>query len=153
MPGSFVELNHNNYLQAFELQCSCHFVPWSEAVFSDSLTQPYFAFQLLEQGQLVGYCIGMLVVDEATLMDIGVGLNYRGKGVGRRILNHFHQVCLQKNASQIWLEVRASNQHAINLYTHYGYELIERRKGYYPTASGKEDALVMRSVLPDCTLD
>lgn len=153
MPSSFVELHQNNYLQAFELQSICHFQPWSKAVFADSLRHPYFAFQLIEQGQLVGYCIGMLVVDEATLMDIGVGLNYRGKGVGRQIMNHFHQVCRQKNASQIWLEVRASNQHAINLYSHCGYELIERRKNYYPTASGKEDALVMRSVLPDYTLN
>ena len=48
------------------------------------------------------------------------------------------------------LEVRASNQRAIQVYDTFGFAYIGRRKGYYPsTQSQREDALVMRLMLRD----
>jgi ribosomal-protein-alanine N-acetyltransferase len=48
----------------------------------------------------------------------------------------------------ILLEVRPSNERALQVYARYGYAEIGRRKGYYPAHEGKrEDAIVMRYVL------
>jgi ribosomal-protein-alanine N-acetyltransferase len=44
----------------------------------------------------------------------------------------------------MFLEVRPSNTPALALYQKAGFETIGRRKGYYPAADGREDALVMR---------
>jgi len=45
---------------------------------------------------------------------------------------------------QMFLEVRPSNAPALALYEKAGFATIGRRKGYYPAANGREDALVMR---------
>lgn len=144
MGAEFVALTPQNYQQAFQIQSRCHYNPWSEKAFADCLTAPYFAFQLSTASKVNGYYVGMDVAGEATLMDIGVDLEMRGKGLGRRLLTHFIENCQQRGCSEIWLEVRASNASAIHLYKQHGFELIETRKGYYPSSTGREDALIMK---------
>lgn len=109
---------------------------------------PYFAFQLCQDQQVVGYCIGLVVMDEATLMDIGVRESYRGKGYGKKLLQHFNEQCIERAVDEIWLEVRQSNAAAIRLYSDFGYQIVELRKNYYPIDNGTEHALIMKSVLP-----
>jgi ribosomal-protein-alanine N-acetyltransferase len=46
-------------------------------------------------------------------------------------------------AAKIFLEVRESNSPAIQLYVKKGFDLISRRKNYYPADNGREDALIM----------
>lgn len=144
MATEFSSLNFDNYLAAYEIQHRCHFNPWSESVFKDCLSPPYFAEQLTFEGDVVGYYVGMDVAGEATLMDIGVTDNCRGKGYGRLLLEHFINQCQQRNCEAIWLEVRHSNAPAIHLYQQFDFILIETRKDYYPSESGKEDALIMK---------
>ncbi|MCR2392783.1 ribosomal-protein-alanine N-acetyltransferase, partial [Salmonella enterica] len=43
----------------------------------------------------------------------------------------------------LWLEVRASNQAAIALYEDLGFNEVTVRRNYYPSAHGREDAIVM----------
>ena len=144
MTIEFSSLSLDNYLPAYEIQHSCHFNPWSESVFKDCLSSPYFAYQLHCDGEVVGYYVGMDVAGEATLMDIGVAGSSREKGYGRQLLEHFLNQCQQRNCEAIWLEVRQSNATAIHLYQQYDFMLIETRKNYYPSESGKEDALIMK---------
>jgi ribosomal-protein-alanine N-acetyltransferase len=51
------------------------------------------------------------------------------------------------NMRRMVLEVRASNAAAIALYRSAGFEQIGLRRGYYPAANGREDALLMGRVL------
>ena len=37
---------------------------------------------------------------------------------------------------------------AISLYRSMGFEAVGRRKGYYPAAEGREDAIIMSRTLP-----
>jgi ribosomal-protein-alanine N-acetyltransferase len=48
---------------------------------------------------------------------------------------------------QLWLEVRESNKSAIALYQNNGFDVAGTRKGYYPAENGREDALLMGSML------
>ncbi|HBV40592.1 MAG TPA: ribosomal-protein-alanine N-acetyltransferase, partial [Erwinia sp.] len=43
----------------------------------------------------------------------------------------------------LWLEVRASNHAAIALYQQLDFNEVSVRRNYYPTAEGKEDAIIM----------
>jgi ribosomal-protein-alanine N-acetyltransferase len=43
----------------------------------------------------------------------------------------------------LFLEVRPSNTHAIGLYESAGFNEFSVRKGYYPAANGREDAILM----------
>ncbi|MBT1065739.1 ribosomal protein S18-alanine N-acetyltransferase [Bowmanella sp. Y26] len=141
---NFLSLNCENYLPAFALQVACHSHPWSEATFASCLDGQYFAWQMEQSGELAGFYVGLQVLQEATLMDIGIASSYRGKGLSKPLLEHFFSQCRHKGINEVWLEVRASNQAAIGLYEHYGFVLIERRKNYYPTHEGREDALIMK---------
>ncbi|MCY7296656.1 ribosomal protein S18-alanine N-acetyltransferase [Alteromonas sp. a30] len=137
----------SQYQDAFQLQLNCHVFPWSEGQFADCLTEPYFGFQLLQNEQIVGYYIGLKVSVEVTLMDIGIDQSERGKGFGKMLLQHFLRESNRLQAHEAWLEVRVSNITAIALYHDMGFEEIERRKNYYPTENGKEDAIIMRLIL------
>lgn len=143
----FSEINAQNYDPAYRLQTGCHAFPWSRAQFIDCLTEPYFAAQVHQNDVIAGYYVGLQVSVEATLMDIGVAREHRGKGLGKELVKHFLRQCNKKQAQEAWLEVRVSNMPAIGLYRELGFELIEQRKNYYPAADGREDALIMRLIL------
>ena len=63
------------------------------------------------------------------------------------MLQHLGDVARAAGATQIFLEVRPSNEAALALYKKVGFEMIGRRKGYYPALNGREDAVVMRHLL------
>lgn len=143
----FEPLHKANYQEAFLLQQACHDFPWSENLFADCLTAPYFAEQLLVDGEVAGYYVGLKVSVETTLMDIGIAPSHRGNGLGNLVLKQFLRECNVKQAEEAWLEVRESNKVAISMYENIGFQLIEQRKDYYPAKDGKEDALIMKLVL------
>jgi ribosomal-protein-alanine N-acetyltransferase len=143
MKPQFSVLTTQNSEPCFELHKLGQFSPWSRRIFEDCLTKPYFAYLLEQNSQPFGYYIGMKVLDEVTLMDIVVSAAHQGKGLGKSLLQHLMAQCHQNNIQQIWLEVRESNSAAIKLYDNAGFILVEQRVNYYPSAKGKEDALIM----------
>lgn len=128
--------------------------PWSRGNFVDSLTSGYDAWVLREPGQerdegaLAGYFLVMYAVDEAHLLDVAVCGARHGTGLGRFLLDRITARSREKGMASILLEVRPSNERALQVYERYGYTQIGRRKGYYPAHEGKrEDAIVMRYAL------
>lgn len=143
MKPQFSPLTIQNSDPYFELHKQGQYSPWSRKIFEDCLTKPYFAYSLDHDNQPLGYYIAMTVLDEVTLMDIVVSSAHQGNGFGKSLLQHLLDHCNQNNIQQIWLEVRESNAAAINLYDNAGFILVEQRLNYYPSAKGKEDALIM----------
>ena len=144
MHAEFIQLSPKNYHSAYKIHSEGQITPWSEKVFADCIEAPYFANKLDQNDITLGYYVCLRVLDEATLMDIGVHTKYRSEGWGSKILDHFLQQCEIQNVATIWLEVRQSNKSAIHIYKNAGFMLVERRKNYYLTESGREDALVMK---------
>ena len=128
---------------AHSIHCEAQYAPWSQATFLDCTTAPYECWVMLSDGQVIGFAILLVVLDEVTLMDIAISAELRGQGAGKRMLDFVINRCKQLNASNCFLEVRESNLAAHTLYLNRGFELLERRKGYYPTKDGREDALMM----------
>ncbi len=117
--------------------------PWSRANFSDSLASGYSCQVCRLAGELIGYSVLMMIVDEAHLLTIGVAPVHQGKGFGARLLRQAMLGAAQAGARTLLLEVRPSNEKALALYRHYGFRQIGVRRGYYPAEGGREDALVM----------
>jgi ribosomal-protein-alanine N-acetyltransferase len=147
MKPQFLPLTKNNSQACFELHTQGQYSPWSRKVFDDCLSAPYFAYSLNQNDQVLGYYIGMSVLDEVTLMDIVISKNNRGQGNGKLLLSHLLNHCSEQKVQQVWLEVRESNKAAIHLYDKAGFVVAEQRANYYPSANGKEDALIMCSYL------
>lgn len=82
-------------------------------------------------------------------MDIAVEHTLRGKGLAKELMADFLNQCKVRGGQQVFLEVRESNIAAIKLYEKAGFESLERRKNYYQTQSGKENAIIMRLMLSD----
>ena len=117
--------------------------PWSRANFADSMNSGYSCWVCRVAGELVGYFVLMMLVDEAHLLTIGVARAHQGKGFGARLLQQAMAGAAQSGARTLLLEVRPSNERALALYRHFGFRQIGVRRDYYPAEGGREDALVM----------
>jgi ribosomal-protein-alanine N-acetyltransferase len=123
--------------------------PWTRGNFLDSLASRYEAWTLREaDARLAGYFLLMHAVDETHLLNITVRPDLHGRGYGRMLLDKVIQLALDANMHSVLLEVRPSNEHALAVYRHCGFQPIGVRKQYYPAAgTSREDAIVMRLML------
>ncbi|ELR66154.1 Ribosomal-protein-S18p-alanine acetyltransferase [Photobacterium marinum] len=143
MTHKIVSLEPHHLDDVWRIEQAAHAFPWSESLIRKEPGK--FAVNLVLQAgdQVVGYCFGQNIVGEATLLNIAVDPAFQGKGYGKVLLEGFIDCLAQGNAEEIWLEVRASNTRAFQLYEALGFNEINRREDYYPTATGREDALIM----------
>ncbi|MFO1345612.1 MAG: ribosomal protein S18-alanine N-acetyltransferase [Rhodocyclaceae bacterium] len=123
--------------------------PWTRGNFADSLAAGYSAWVCRIGGELVGYAVIMMVLDEAHLLNISVDQSRHGMGFGARLLRHAMAVARTLGARMLLLEVRPSNERALQLYTYFGFVRIGVRKAYYPAHDGREDALVLTHALAE----
>lgn len=96
------------------------------------------------QGELVGFITYWVLGTEMEILTLGVMPPWRGRGIGRSLLEAALSSARNAGAEDAFLEVRPSNVAAIALYGAGGFRLWDRRSKYY--ADG-EDALVFRSCL------
>jgi [ribosomal protein S18]-alanine N-acetyltransferase len=118
--------------------------PWSRGNFIDSLAAGYIA-ELLDarEAGVVGYFVAMPGVDELHLLNITVAPDWQGRGHGSALLDVVQAHAAERGLATLWLEVRESNQRARALYRRRGFAEVGLRRGYYPAAGGREDAVVM----------
>lgn len=122
--------------------------PWSEGNFRDSLAAGHSCWVCRLGGDLIGFSVVMSVLDEVHLLNIAVAPACQGQGHGARLLSHALAVAVDHHASAMFLEVRVGNQAAAKLYRHFGFRQVGVRKGYYPGAMSREDALVFKREIP-----
>jgi ribosomal-protein-alanine N-acetyltransferase len=116
--------------------------PWSARAFNDTLARPDAIFLVAElAGQLGGYAIGVVVADEAEVLNVAVERDARRRGLGQRLVTALLEELRARGARRAHLEVRASNLPAIGLYGCLGFRRIGRRSRYY--VSPVEDAVTM----------
>lgn len=119
--------------------------PWTHGNFVDSLAAGHVT-QLMRSrdGALCAYCVALPGVDEMHLLNLTVAPAAQGQGLARRLLDDLVARCGRERRGALWLEVRESNQRARRVYERYGFVAVGLRRGYYPAAGRREDALVMR---------
>jgi ribosomal-protein-alanine N-acetyltransferase len=117
--------------------------PWTRGNFVDSLNSGYCAWVLEENEKIIGYALMMLVLDEAHLLNLSIGKSNQKKGLGRYLLEHMVDIAKNNQMAHMFLEVRHSNISAVALYENMGFNEMAIRRGYYPAANGREDAILM----------
>jgi len=120
-----------------------HTHPWSEKLFLSNFGQRYFNHLILLNDEVIGYFVASAVAGEVTLMNIAISPEKQSQGVGRILLQFLLDYSRENNQQEIWLEVRSSNQNAIQLYQKLGFAEVDIRKAYYPSENGREDAIIM----------
>ncbi len=103
----------------------------------------YLNLQLTVDGEMAAFAITQIILDEATLFNIAVDPAFQRRGLGRALLEQVIDEVEKRGVVTLWLEVRASNVAALALYESLGFNEATIRRDYYPTADGREDAIIM----------
>jgi [ribosomal protein S18]-alanine N-acetyltransferase len=130
-----------------EIEPNIYDFPWTAGNFRDSLNAGHSCWVCLCDQQLAGYAVLMMVLDEAHLLNLSIAKSYQGKGYGRVLLDYMLGKAREYGALNLFLEVRVSNQVAINLYESMGLNEMAIRRNYYPAYQGREDAMLMGMAL------
>lgn len=121
----------------------CFSVPWTEKAFMNELCHNAISKYLVAQYQnrVIGYVGVWRILDEGHITNVAIHPDYQRRGIASHLLQTLIRVLEEENITKITLEVRASNEPAINLYQQYGFAQEGIRKGYYE--DNKEDAVIM----------
>jgi ribosomal-protein-alanine N-acetyltransferase len=117
--------------------------PWTLGNFRDSLHAGYSCWVLEGEHGLIGYCVMMVGVGEAHLLNLSIASPWQRRGLGRHMVEHLLELARGWGARDMLLEVRPSNTAARALYANMGFRELARRRDYYPAEQGREDAIVM----------
>lgn len=139
----YAAMTENDLDRVVEVERESHAFPWTRGNFADSLAAGHSAWIVRQDGTLLGYAVIMQVPDEAHLLNITVVPGLRRSGYGSAILERLFGEARSWSAQRMLLEVRPGNVAALGLYRRHGFAEIGRRRGYYPAAGGREDAIVM----------
>lgn len=126
----------------YQIEQRAHISPWHLDTLKSCIAPRYYNWVVLQQQQVIGYIFAQSAADEISLLNICIDPDFQGKGIATQLLQQWESG-LADSIQFIWLEVRVSNANAIKLYEKFDFIEQGIRKGYYPSAKGREDALVM----------
>jgi len=106
----------------------------------DNITNPFSKrIEYIEDGKTIGVLSYSLLYDRMEIDNFYVNEEYRRNGIGSKLMTYLDSVANRNDVINITLEVRVSNEAAINLYKKYGFVEVALRKYYY----GDEDGILM----------
>ena len=121
---------------------------WNREHLEDEVQQPTgFQFVVRDEAsdELLAVLCGRIMADEAEILKLSVAAEAQRKGVGFQLLDFAVNFCRVKGAKNCFLELRASNTAARNLYAKRGFVRVGSRKDYYDEPV--EDAILMQLAL------
>ncbi len=95
----------------------------------------------LPEDYIAGFIGIWFVIDEAHVVIIGLRENERRKGIGEQLLISALEQAVENDSRVVTLEVRESNEPAIELYRKYGFQEVGLRRRYY--SDNGENAVIM----------
>lgn len=122
---------------------------WTRRQVSDALVLPGTYYLLAGPdgegpalgGANAGFTLSRGVLDEEELLLVAVHPDWRGRGVGARLMRRFMAAARDRGMTKLFLEMREGNP-AETLYRELGFVPIGRRAKYYRTATdGPLDAI------------
>lgn len=131
--------------------------PWSRQIFLEELDREWATLEVLRERQkdgrslVVAFCNYWLVRDEVHLLNIATHPDHRRHGHARALLAHVVDFAGRHRCRYVTLEVRRSNQGAIDLYRQFNFQAVGIRPKYY--VEDQEDAVVMLLELPGGQLE
>jgi ribosomal-protein-alanine N-acetyltransferase len=123
-------------------------LPWPQNSYQFELTQNPSTLaivnELIPPGAMpiiIGMAVVWIMVDEAHIATIAIHPQFRGHGIGKKLLAETLRQSIQRGATLATLEVREHNSVAQQMYQKFGFEIVGRRMRYYQ--DNNEDAVLM----------
>lgn len=125
-----------------EIEKESFATPWTPHAFRLELRNHLAVYRVVEvEGRVAAYGGMWLILDEGHVTNIAVHPDFRGRHLGRKIMEVLMDEVRQRRLLRMTLEVRKQNHVAITLYKDLGFLLAGIRPGYYQDTG--EDALIM----------
>mgnify|MGYP000091247399 CR=1 FL=1 len=138
------EMKKEDLPQVMEIERESFRLPWSMEEFLYVLSlRGVLALVACEDNKIIGYTVGKEIGDKMYLMNMAVRKGKRRRGIGKALLFEFIKECEKKGMKEIYLEVRISNEPAIELYKLFGFRI----DGIIPFYYEDEDGVRMRLYL------
>lgn len=138
-----LKMNESHVKAIAELEKICFQDPWSVNSIASELANRLSTWLVaVENGTVCGYVGSQSVLDSADMMNIAVHPEYRNRGIACVLVSELIALLKNQNVISLMLEVRVSNESAINLYKKLGFEIVGKRPRYYHNP--REDAYIMR---------
>ncbi len=135
---------------------NCYVYPWSEGIFKECLglghecwLSVFESNDASKTSTTAGHGVMSVAAGESHLLNVCVHPDWRNQGMGRVMVKHLLKRAQALQASTVFLEVRPSNLTACKLYETLGFNEVGIRPGYYPSITGREDAIVLAKELLD----
>jgi len=120
---------------------------WSKDMMLQSLQVGYDLYVCYQQKSLVGYLLSQDILYETQVMQLGVDLGCRRRGVAKELMEMLIQD--KQDMDMILLEVRASNLEAQSFYRSLSFAEAGRRPKYYqPTPTKPSEDAILMSLIP-----
>lgn len=123
--------------------------PWTALQFIQSYSEGHRGLVAMAGEELVGFAVTQLVLDELSLLTLGVKRDWQRRGIARQLVEAIAEQGCEQGAAVLMLEVRKSNAPARSLYRRLGFVETGLRKGYYRAEEGREDAVLMALTLDE----
>ncbi len=139
--------NADEVEEMFRYEIYRYFIFYSDGSFEyyEGGDDLWFVDVNMENREMAGYAIISCTPFDADLERIAVMPKYRKKGYASLIMEKVFLQVKEEKLESIMLEVRKSNEDAINLYKNKGFESISERKAYYKNPV--EDAIIMKKMM------
>ena len=127
--------------EAYKIELDVNPSPWKYETFLSSFEVGHKGLICKKHNLMIGFIIFSPISPEAHVLSISVRNEMQSKGIGTLLLKSMLDQCKVMNYKKIFLEVRVSNEKAINFYEKFGFSKDAIRNNYYTDNS--EDALLM----------
>ena len=121
--------------------------PWSREIFRDCLRVGYSCRVLESDGAVNAYGMLQIAPGKSRLLNLCVRKRLHRRGLGRRLLSLLIDVARSHRTRTVVLEVRPGNEAARRLYRSMGFAEVGVSRGYDPTRTGREDAMLLSLAL------
>lgn len=118
--------------------------PWSVRQFKDTLESGHVFYIVAEwNGEIIGFLVASMLQTEVEIYNLVVSKSYKRRGIGTALINEMKRMMRVNGITELYLEVRVSNEPAILLYKNLGFQPVGVRKNYY--SNPREDAVVLKN--------
>ena len=111
---------------------------WDSDTIKNKINIGEFLYWIYEQdNEIVGYLAIQKTLNDLHILGIGVLENYRNQSIAKKLTKELISYFEISQFHKILLEVRKSNEVAINLYQSFGFIQYGVRKNYYVNEDAK----------------
>lgn len=148
---SITQMTEHDLLEVVEIEESSGLSRWGWAAYYAELQGNNSSLMLVarvngrtsgrQTHTLAGYIVARMGAEELHINNVAVRERYRRQGIGQQLLRQILEEGKRARVASAFLELRAGNIAALELYEKCGFRITARRQKYY--SDPVEDALVM----------